>query len=108
MKRQMITLVLASLGFASFAWAQTASEFKGHTGLVMSVAFDKDGKNLATAGFDGSGKIWDAASGKTLQTIKASDKQVNSVGLSPDGTVLASGGAGNIVKPWNPQDGEAI
>ncbi len=38
---------LALFGFAaisfSFVWAQTPSEFKGHEGLIHSVAFSSDG-----------------------------------------------------------------
>jgi WD40 repeat protein len=108
MKRHMVMLILASFAFASFAWAQSPTEFKGHTGLVSSVSFDKDGKVLATGGYDGAVKLWDATSGKVLHTIKASDKQIYAVAFSPDGSVVASAGTDNLIKLWNPKDAKAI
>jgi len=104
----MVMLVLASVAFAGFTWAQSPTEFKGHTGLVSSVAFDKDGKILATGGYDGAVKLWDAATGKVLFTIKASDKQIYAVAFSPDDKVLASAGTDNLIKLWNPKDAKAI
>src|SRR2546425_415297 len=101
MKRHLVLLVVAALAFTSLAWAQQApTEFKGHTALVSSVAFDKDGKILASGSFDKTVKLWDFASGKVMQTLNHG-AGVTTIAFSPDGTVLASGGNDNLIKLWN-------
>jgi WD40 repeat protein len=42
---------------------------KGHTGMVYSVAWSPDGTKLATGSYDGTVKLWDAATGKCLKTF---------------------------------------
>merc|ERR1711964_747592 len=58
---------------------------------VWSVAYSPDG-TLASASFDGTIKLWDAATGQELQQSPLSGHSdiVLSVAYSPDGTTLAS------------------
>ena len=58
----------------------------------MDLAWSPDGKSLATAGAeDGSIKLWDAATGKRLVTLRGSAKgSARYVAWSPSGKSLAS------------------
>jgi WD40 repeat protein/serine/threonine protein kinase len=69
---------------------------------VTSVAFSPDGERLASAGADGTVKIWNRRKGKVSQTLeKAHDGFVSSVAFHPDGKHLASTGRDKLVKVWD-------
>jgi tetratricopeptide (TPR) repeat protein len=54
------------------------------------VAFSPDGARLASASQDQTVKVWDAATGQELCTLKGHTESVHGVAFSPDGARLAS------------------
>jgi WD40 repeat protein len=97
----------SSIGLGTAALTLT-NTLTGHSGLVRSVAFSPDGHLLASGSFDGTIKLWDPNSGKTLQTLTGHSGNVRSVIFSPDGQVLASGGDDGSIKLWDVQSGELL
>lgn len=62
---------------------------QGHTGQALAVASSSDGKLLASAGQDGTVRIWDMATGKQRHVITRPGKAV-AVAFAPDGKSLAA------------------
>jgi WD40 repeat protein len=57
--------------------------FRGHKGALLSASFSADGGKALTCSTDGTARIWDAATGKSLHTLPAPD--VLQAYFSPDG-----------------------
>jgi RNA polymerase sigma factor (sigma-70 family) len=72
----------------------------GHRGTVGAVAFTPDSKILVSGSGDKTARLWDARSGKLLQTLEGHQGTVNAVALSADGRLLATGGEEGTVRLW--------
>ena len=72
------------------------------------MAFSPDGERLASAGGDGTVKIWNSRTGEVIQTLNAHTDSVYSVAFHPDGKHLASAGADRKVKVWDLTTGKAV
>ena len=78
-------------------------------GSVMSVAYSPDGKNIATANYEGSAQIWDATTGELLLTLFSGHANViSSIVYSPDGKRVATASSDKTVKIWDAVNGSEI
>jgi WD40 repeat protein len=80
----------------------------GSSGNVLCLAFDGGGTRLASAAWDGTVSVWDAADGKLLRKIAAHSAPAHAVAFGPDGTRLFSVGWDRLGKVWDPETGELI
>ena len=64
----------------------------GHTSLITSIAFSKDGQTLASASLDTSVRLWNPAATTRPDRLGGHRGQVRAVAYSRDGRLFASAG----------------
>ena len=103
-------LAIGQLGEVSLIDANSGERIGFHTpntAEVISVAFSPDGKTLASA-TDHQIYLWDIAGAQPINTFNSaseknvnSEKNVKSIAISPDGTIIASGGFDDSLTLWD-------
>ena len=63
---------------------------RGHKGSVADLKWSPDGKTIASAGDDGTLRLWDLGTGNEIRNLKVSDRMVRSVVWSSDGQKVAA------------------
>jgi WD40 repeat protein len=68
-----------------------------HTAQIRSIATDQAGRWLVSASDDKTARVWDAADGRLLMTLRiplgsGNEGRLFAVALSPDGQTVALGG----------------
>lgn len=98
----VLPIVLAAGNSSSHVQAEDHSPrtIKAHRKLVRWVGYSPDGKSLATASFDGSLQIRDAASGELKMPLAGHLKKAYWGSFSNDGRTFASGGEDAVVRVW--------
>lgn len=83
-------------------------EFVGHDAAVWRIAWSPDGLTLATASADATARLWDAATGREVRTIRAHEKPLYGVAFSRDGRMLATSGADRTARLWDAATGAEL
>ncbi len=61
-----------------------------HTNGFLRVTMSADGKRLASAGQDGTARVWDATTGQETLTLGGNTNPIFGIAFSPDGNRLAA------------------
>ena len=79
---------------------------RGHTAPVLWASYSHDGRLVATAGQDGTIRLWNAADGAARAVLTGHQGDVNCLSFSPDDRWLASAGADGTVRIWDVTTGK--
>jgi WD40 repeat protein len=74
---------------------------------VRKIVFSPDGRWIATADFDNTAHVWEAATGKEIARLQHS-ASVNSVVFSPDGRWVATASDDRTARVWEAATGKEI
>jgi WD40 repeat protein/serine/threonine protein kinase len=83
-------------------------EPRAHHGFIQAVAYSPDGTMLASAGFDGSIRLWEPKGGELLRVLLGHMSFVAALAWSPDGKYLASAGWDPKVRLWDIASGRQL
>jgi WD40 repeat protein len=81
---------------------------RGHSAIVFSVAFSRDGSMLASGAEDRSVRIWDLQTGRCRHTLTGHKANVRKVAFRPGKPVLASSSHDHFIKLWAYETGELL
>jgi WD40 repeat protein/predicted Ser/Thr protein kinase len=78
-----------------------------HDGLILAVAWSRNGTTIATGGHDRKARVWDAVTGQCRRVFEH-EQSVRCLALSADGRLLLTCTVEKGARLWNTLDGEAI
>jgi WD40 repeat protein len=78
---------------------------RGHTDVVLDLAFSSVGRWLASASADKTARLWDPATGHCEAILRGHSDSVYAVRFSPDATALATASLDKTARFWDVSTG---
>ena len=68
-------------------------------------SFDRSGRRVVTAGWDGTARVWDASTGASQAVVHTGDRHLETAAFSPDGKRIVTAGDSGAARVWNSATG---
>lgn len=78
-----------------------------HDGPIYNAAFSQDGSRAVTAGTDNTARIWDAATGRLIGSLRGHAGTVDVAVFSPDGARVVTTSGDKTARIWDARDATA-
>jgi WD40 repeat protein/serine/threonine protein kinase/tetratricopeptide (TPR) repeat protein len=89
-------------------WLMPALAPLQHSDALYAAEFSPDGRQMATASYDGKAWIWDTASGKRLVGPLQHQAAIRSIRFSPDGRYVATASWDGTARVWDAKTGQPV
>ncbi|KAI0601484.1 WD40 repeat-like protein [Biscogniauxia sp. FL1348] len=73
------------------SWGAELVTLQGHGSRIMATAISPDSKLIVSASYDGTARLWEAATGLEIARVSIRGLRVNSLTVSSDGQTIALG-----------------
>jgi WD40 repeat protein len=80
----------------------------GHSDTITAVASSPDGRYLATSSLDGTARIWDASTGRSLTVLAGDSAGLTAVQFGADGGLALTVDTLGFVRIWDTGIGEPV
>jgi WD40 repeat protein len=77
----------------------------GHSRVVKDVKCSPQGNLIASCGWDGTIRLWDAETGICQGVLRGHEKMVSSIAFTPQGDQICSGGYDSTAQLWDVDTG---
>jgi len=110
--RRLVTISIRSKQAPPALWdvaeGRLLTELKGHVGRVFAARFVDGGRQVLTAGRDGTARLWNAATGAPLKTFRGDAAFLVDAALSPDSATVVGGGGDGFLRFWDAATGHLL
>jgi len=81
----------------------------GHTNVITTVKFNPDADKIVTASADKTAKVWEAATGKLIFTLKGHESKVDRAEFTHDGKkIITASFSDSTINIWNAATGQLL
>src|SRR6266496_109993 len=80
----------------------------GHRSFVDAAVFSPDGESIVTASWDGTARLWDAATGAGIAVLEGHKDIVKHAGFGPDGRRIVTASDDGTARLWDARTGAAV
>lgn len=85
----------------------TPARLEGHRSIVSTLAMGGNG-TVVSGSYDHTVRVWDLRTSSCSRIFPGHERQVTTLAVSPDGSIVASGDLGGTVIVWNAATGSTI